>query len=359
MSSEGLNPDEIAQRAKEIAARLSGQSTENGGGTENGGPASAETPAAAAAAARERKRKRWGVMPEESKRPKPVEAVQAALAATVPPPPAREPVTKRVWVSVSQNKPAQHFTTYLKDKIPEIIKETGSDELKIEFKGRGSSNKPPPPGMPEEPLHVWIHGPPDKAEQAETALESLLEEAEKAPVDPTALITAEAASQSQALAQQDSSYRPASVAQLIGQASLPPEQQQLLAGSGPVIEETVKVPNGVVGFIIGRGGENIASMQARTGCRVQIQKERELLPGQTERVITLAASTQEAVSECRKIIEDMVAEKVRSMGGPAVRSSGDAQQQNAVAAGHVLVEMDVPDADVGLVIGKGGGTYDG
>ena len=101
-----------------------------------------------------------------------------------------------------------------------------------------------------------------------------------------------------------------------------------------------------VGFIIGRGGENIASMQAQTGCRVQIQKEHELQPGQTERVITLSAATDEAVAECEQIIRDMVAERTRALGGGG----------GAAATAQVAVEMDVPDADVGLIIGKMGCT---
>jgi far upstream element-binding protein len=40
------------------------------------------------------------------------------------------------------------------------------------------------------------------------------------------------------------------------------------------VEEKIGVPNGIVGLIIGRGGESITSMQRRTGCRVQIQKVR-------------------------------------------------------------------------------------
>jgi hypothetical protein len=67
-------------------------------------------------------------------------------------------------------------------------------------------------------------------------------------------------------------YRPAPVASLI-------HNPHAGAMPGTLLEEQIGVPNGIVGFIIGRGGESIASMQARTGCKVQIQKENEMQPG--------------------------------------------------------------------------------
>jgi KH domain len=66
-------------------------------------------------------------------------------------------------------------------------------------------------------------------------------------------------------------YRPAPVASLIHNTGI--------AVGATLLEEQIGVPNGIVGFIIGRGGESIASMQARTGCKVQIQKENEMQPG--------------------------------------------------------------------------------
>ena len=71
-------------------------------------------------------------------------------------------------------------------------------------------------------------------------------------------------------------YRPAPVASLIHNPSG--------AMGGTLLEEQIGVPNGIVGFIIGRGGESIASMQARTGCKVQIQKENEMQPGKDQGV---------------------------------------------------------------------------
>jgi far upstream element-binding protein len=145
-------------------------------------------------------------------------------------------------------------------------------------------------------------------------------------------------------------YRPATVAQLIS-------QNPALTQMGEMMEETIDVPNGVVGFLIGRGGETISSMQARSGCKIQIQKEHDLQPGQTHRVITLQAGTQESIDQCRGMIESMVQDRIRAAGGPAsATGSKDMKVSEALAAGHSLVQVQVPDADVGLIIGKSGST---
>lgn len=442
-----MTADEAVQRAREIAARLSGvalppsapstRSTtlfsqtaaelpnrdQKGGDTIENNDEEGEEGTNTSG----KKRKRWGVMPPneaippgtlpamsidtdatKDARAKALAAVAKAVAPgalTVVAKPKPPPVTRRVWVDantmLSDDRPAAHFVAYgnrhwneiveklnkeAKDKNPSINvaangnsdKTTSEDLVTIEFKGRGASDRPPVLGMPEEPLHVHIFGPKVLVEQAELLVEDILEQAKTAPIEEDAInarlaaegaLTAIGGSFNPTPMKAVSTYRPASVAQLIGQANIPLEQR-LLDSNATLIEESIGVPNGIVGFIIGRGGENIASMQAKTGCKVQIQKEHELQPGQTERTITLQAVSQEAVNACRAIIENLVAERVRAVGGSSNRSGHntnitDKQQQaslnldpvqQALAIGHKVVEVDVPDADVGLVIGKGGTT---
>lgn len=219
--------------------------------------------------------------------------------------------------------------------------------------------------MPEQPLHVVIQASHKAAlDRAETAVEILLDQAEQAA--PLATLDEEDEDRNRALIALQradgennnahipgtvatGTYRPASVAQLIGQAKLPPNH------SGEWMEETVHVPNGVVGFIIGRGGENISSMQARTGAKVQIQKEHELQPGQAMRTITLQATSREAIEECRKIILDMVKEKAATFEKTPANKD-ERILQEAIHAGHHLIPYEVPDADVGLIIGRAGAT---
>jgi far upstream element-binding protein len=93
-----------------------------------------------------------------------------------------------------------------------------------------------------------------------------------------------------------------------------------------------------------------------------------MAPGTTQRVITLTATTAEAIAQCRAIIESMVKERIQQTGSSATAaavmsttgvggSAAMAQMaalQQALAEGQTHVTVQVPDADVGLIIGKGG-----
>lgn len=56
---------------------------------------------------------------------------------------------------------------------------------------------------------------------------------------------------------------------------LPPMHQQQ---SRSVMTEEYKVPDGMVGFIIGRGGEQISRIQQESGCKIQIAPDSGGLP---------------------------------------------------------------------------------
>ena len=158
-----------------------------------------------------------------------------------------------------------------------------------------------------------------------------------------------------------SSYTPKPVASLLGLAGggAPSGHYGPTPGSTTFVEEKIGVPNGVVGFIIGRGGESILSMQRRSGCKVQIQKEFEMAPGSTQRVITLTADTKDSVDMARGIIEGMVKEKMLEqqqknassggVGGPGLGAAGGgagvdpqtARMNQAIAEGHAVVKVEV------------------
>jgi far upstream element-binding protein len=156
-----------------------------------------------------------------------------------------------------------------------------------------------------------------------------------------------------------SSYTPKPVASLLGLGGAPSGHYGPTPGSTTFVEEKIGVPNGVVGFIIGRGGESILSMQRRSGCKVQIQKEFEMAPGSTQRVITLTADTKDSVDMARGIIEGMVKEKMMeqqqqksaaggSVGGPGLGAAGGAgvdpqtaRMNQAIAEGHAVVKVQV------------------
>jgi predicted RNA-binding protein YlqC (UPF0109 family) len=305
--------EDAVQKAREIAARLSG-----GDGT---------------------KRKRWGMKPHDEQQQQQDDPSTKKLK------PAAE--TKRIWVSVSAEKPAAHFVTYVRDDLTaleERMKKKDAEFTAI-FKGKGSSKHPPLPGVPEEPLHVLITGEPSDAAQAELEIRDLLDAAEQATVDQEAIQDALVATQPLTL-QQLKAYQPKSVASMIGTLPVDRLAAALLHGEQAEFNEDIEVPNGMVGFVIGRGGETIASLQAQTMCKVQIQKEFELKPGQTFRTITLSAATKESLEECKARIEAMIQDRMRE------------ESHKNMPHGHsTVLEVRVPDADVGLIIGKGGGTF--
>jgi predicted RNA-binding protein YlqC (UPF0109 family) len=349
-TSTSLGPDndlarQALERAKAIAAKLSGTVQTSVAPLESGATG---------------KRKRWDAPPAET-------------------------VQKRAWVSPTDEKPAvsfyyflfiywmctlfianylfyfisfnfkSHYVAYLNPKLDDL-REAHAD-LTIRLEGRGATNEPPVPGVPQQPLHVVLEGPSTLVKDLIYKVENLVQDAAEAD-----LIVI---SESQVLATiapppaatpSGSSYRPASVAQMIhGNNSL---HSNLDENDPNLVRETLGVPHSVVGFIIGRGGETIAHLQASTGVQVTIQKESDLQPGQLLRSIDLVSNDAEALQRCRAQIESMVQERTRgTAGGPGIGfKKKDAKVQDAVALGHVHVTVEVPEEDVGLVIGKQGST---
>ena len=191
--------EEAMERAKAIAARLSGESMAPA-------PAAASTAsdllhvanaaqAALATAAvgngavdsSSSKRKRWGVSEQDSDAP-PVAALPGLEDAAKRLKQASVVEPRRIWVSTN-TRPASHFMLYLSqgDKLNGIA--SIHPTLKVELKGRGSSRTAPPTGMPEEPLHVLIQGEDQAAVmQAETMVEDLLRQAETATLQQDAIV---------------------------------------------------------------------------------------------------------------------------------------------------------------------------
>lgn len=116
--------------------------------------------------------------------------------------------------------------------------------------------------------------------------------------------------------------------------------------------EVVAIEKGLVGLIIGRGGENLRRVESQTGARVQFIDSADT-PGTKRhcRVSGPRTAVANAKAEIYKIIEDNELakrgqDKARAQGQPvdAVTQEGDSQQ------------IMVPDRTVGLIIGRGGET---
>ncbi|XP_026177137.1 far upstream element-binding protein 3-like isoform X4 [Mastacembelus armatus] len=113
------------------------------------------------------------------------------------------------------------------------------------------------------------------------------------------------------------------------------------SSSSRVITEDYKVPDRMVGFIIGRGGEQITRIQLESGCKIQIAADS---GGLMERPCSLTG-TPESIEHAKRLLVQIVD---RCRNGPGFHSDGE--------GGPSVQEMLIPASKVGLVIGRGGDT---
>ncbi|XP_053549305.1 far upstream element-binding protein 1 isoform X2 [Bombina bombina] len=118
---------------------------------------------------------------------------------------------------------------------------------------------------------------------------------------------------------------------------MPPMHQQQRS----VVTEEYKVPDGMVGFIIGRGGEQISRIQQDSGCKIQISPDSNGMPDRT----CMLTGGPDSVQAAKRLL-DQIIEKGRPTPG---FHHGDGQ-------GNAVQEIMVPASKAGLVIGKGGET---
>ncbi|XP_075688994.1 far upstream element-binding protein 1 isoform X6 [Rhinoderma darwinii] len=120
------------------------------------------------------------------------------------------------------------------------------------------------------------------------------------------------------------------------QSAMPPMHQQQRA----VLTEEYKVPDGMVGFIIGRGGEQISRIQQDSGCKIQIAPDSGGMPDRS----CMLTGSPDAVQGAKRLL-DQIVEK----GRPTPYHHGD-------GPGNTVQEIMIPASKAGLVIGKGGET---
>ncbi|XP_029625220.1 far upstream element-binding protein 3 isoform X8 [Salmo trutta] len=108
-----------------------------------------------------------------------------------------------------------------------------------------------------------------------------------------------------------------------------------------IMTEDFKVPDKMVGFIIGRGGEQITRIQLESGCKIQIAADS---GGMMDRACTLTGSP-ENIEQAKRLLSQIVD---RCRNGPGFHSEMDSNS--------AIQEILIPASKVGLVIGKGGDT---
>ncbi|KAK2888245.1 far upstream element-binding protein 3 isoform X1 [Channa argus] len=105
--------------------------------------------------------------------------------------------------------------------------------------------------------------------------------------------------------------------------------------------EDFKVPDKMVGFIIGKGGEQISRIQLESGCKIQIASDS---CGMLDRPCTLTGNP-ENIEQAKRLLSEIV-EQCRY--GPGFHNDMDGNSS--------IQQILIPANKVGLVIGKGGET---
>ncbi|KAJ0059106.1 hypothetical protein NL108_007484, partial [Boleophthalmus pectinirostris] len=121
-----------------------------------------------------------------------------------------------------------------------------------------------------------------------------------------------------------------------------PETKKVATNDGKATNEEIKVPDGMVGFIIGRGGEQISRIQQESGCKIQIAPDSGGMP---ERSVTLTGSP-DSIQAAKRLLQEIV-----EKGRPT-----PSFHHNDGGPGMSVQEIMVPASKAGLVIGKGGET---
>jgi len=127
-----------------------------------------------------------------------------------------------------------------------------------------------------------------------------------------------------------------------------------MQGSG-TMSDTMRLPDDLVGLIIGRGGENIMRMQRETGCRIQITQS---IPGTKERPCTLSG-TQEQIEVCKNMLHEIIhRSKTGTLNNNFNLNSGLGGGGGGMGdnGSEKSLEMQIPPDKCGLIIGKGGET---
>ncbi|KAK0181264.1 hypothetical protein PV327_003560 [Microctonus hyperodae] len=146
-----------------------------------------------------------------------------------------------------------------------------------------------------------------------------------------------------------------------GRAALQTPSPNPVPGLGGICNEDIRVPDKMVGLIIGRGGEQITRLQSETGCKIQMAPESGGLP---ERTCTLTGS-REAVNRAKDLVLSIVNQRCRAEGlgdmnlsgsGSGSNSGGSASGGSMMGSHSNFVEIMIPGPKVGLIIGKGGET---
>ena len=133
----------------------------------------------------------------------------------------------------------------------------------------------------------------------------------------------------------------------------PPQDR---GGAGAEETEILPIDKGLVGLIIGRGGENLRRVENTTGARVQFMDGPETTSAQRHCKISGGRSARAAAkAEIYRAMEDNDMGGKRGQDKPQRSQAKPPPMVTSTKEGDSLQIM-VPDRTVGLVIGRGGET---
>ncbi|KAM3961404.1 LOW QUALITY PROTEIN: P-element somatic inhibitor [Aphomia sociella] len=121
------------------------------------------------------------------------------------------------------------------------------------------------------------------------------------------------------------------------------------------IDERIRVPDKMVGLIIGRGGEQITRLQAESGCKIQMAPDS---GGQPDRICTLTGS-REAIQRAKDLVNQIVNHRGRENAPQHQDNPGGGGGMPPMPRPGGLAtteEIMLPGPKVGLIIGKNGKT---
>lgn len=219
---------------------------------------------------------------------------------------------------------------------------------KIVIRGKGST-KDPNSADPEanEDMHVTIEGTDQAVAVATTEIEAIFKDPHRALI-----VKSEQLKHLADLNGASGSYGAAGAYGPTG---------------GEEFEVEMAVPSKMVGLIIGRGGQNIQSMQRDYQITIQIASQNDVPAGSETRPVKLKGGRQ-SVEQCRTQINQIISDRENELNGgflPGSSSGGGGGGGAHYGPGHeaggpqATNHLTIPDDKVGLVIGKGGGTIKG
>lgn len=115
-------------------------------------------------------------------------------------------------------------------------------------------------------------------------------------------------------------------------------------------------------MVIGRGGEKIRELQARTGAHIKVLQDGPHQQAPVKPVIIQGEPS--AVEQARTLVEDLVRDDPIPPPPPSHMAGGGHGHDSAsapptISHGLTRVEISVPSGSVGLIIGTGGSTIKG